>query len=301
MTGEGAQPADDRAALVAVTVAGVIAPARMSHDLPWVDRDGRPVVLPASGGIALGVHACDPVDRWLGDHLLPGLSIEDVSGAPAGAGPLHQLACIGDRVRDAAGRPLGVVSGKRGGLAPGFIAPQLVGVEVSDGRLGTLLPGDRVVLEALGRGLGFPGHPDVGVLNLAPRMLDRLPIAVRDGRLVVRVRATVPARAMGPGMGQDPWIGDIEIADAGTLEPSVALRFGDLVAVTDLDGRVSRYRRPGHVMVGVVSHGPSPVPGHGVGLTVVLSGPVTAIDIQLDDEASLAAAILDLAQEDLAT
>ena len=255
-------------------------------------------MLPGGGGIAIGVHAGDPVDAWHADHLMVGAAIEDPDGTPAVAGPLHQLACLGARVRDAGGRHLGVVAGKRGGLAPGFLPPQLVSVEVADRLLGGLLPGDRVVLEAVGRGIHLLDHPEVEVLNLAPVLLDHVPLEERGGGLVVRVRAVVPARAMGPGMGQDPWIGDIEIADAAALAPSVPLRFGDLVATADLDGRVARYRRPGHLTVGVVSHGPSPVPGHGVGLTVVLSGPSGALSVEVDDAASLADALVAMSQDE---
>ncbi|MFN8622650.1 MAG: DUF4438 domain-containing protein [Chloroflexota bacterium] len=293
---DGARPRDDREHLVRVAVAGQVAPARLGHDLPWTDVDGRPVVLPGNGGVAIGVHAGDPVDRWAGDHLMVGATIEDPEGNPAVAGPLHQLACLGDRVRLGDGTLLGVVAGKRGGLAPGFLPPQLVSVEAPDERLATLLPGVRVVLEAVGRGLSLSDHPDIGVLNLSPALLDRVPLALRDGALVARVRATVPARAMGPGMGQDPWIGDIEIADPTALSPAVALAYGDLVAICDLDGRVSRYRRPGHVAIGAVAHGPSPAAGHGVGLTVILSGPSAALSVELDDDASLASALHDLAR-----
>lgn len=285
---------------MAVTVAGLVAPARLAHDLPWVDTNGAPVMLPGGGGIALGVHVGDQVDRWHADHLMPGATIEDLQGAPASAGPLHLLACIGDRVRDGSGRPLGVVAGKRGGLAPDFIAPQLVSVEVPEARLAGVLPGARIILEALGRGLTLLDHPEVGVLNLSPRLLDRLPMAVRDASLIILVRAMVPARAMGSGMGQDPWVGGVEIADWTALDPQLRLRFGDLVAIADFDSLVSRYRRPGYLSIGVVSHGPSPVPGHGIGLTIVLSGPTSAMAIELDDDASLADAINDLAREDTA-
>ena len=125
----------------------------------------------------------------------------------------------------------------------------------------------------------------------------RLPCSMRCpskngvAKLVVPVRATTPARAAGPGMGQDSLDrrrrdrrSELTVGDAD-------LRFGDLVAVTDMDGRVSRFPRPGWVSVGVVSHGPSPIPGHGIGLTLLLSGPTRASRCGAQPTATLAAAL----------
>jgi hypothetical protein len=285
------RPVDDRDRLLAVAVAGRIAPARISVDISSVDSLGRPVLLPGNGGIALGVHVGDRAAEYLADHLMVGVSIEDEGDRPAVAGPLHQLACLGDVVRDAAAVPIGVIAGKRGGLAPGFVPPQLVAVETTDDRMEGLFPGDRVVLEAFGRGLSFPDHPDVAILNLSPTILDELALEETDGGLVISVRHVVPATAAGAGLGQDGWIGDIEIADAGALSDAVALRFGDLVAITELDGRVSRYPSSGWLSVGVVSHGPSLVPGHGIGLTLLLTGPAERVQLRRSAEGSLAKAL----------
>ena len=122
----------NRADLVAANITGRIAPPRIHPEAMNVDEQGRARPLPGTGGIALGVHAGDLATRWVADHLMPGASIEDAQATPAQPGALHLLSCIGNRVRDAAGRTIGVVAGKRGGLAPGAWAPQLVGVEVSN-------------------------------------------------------------------------------------------------------------------------------------------------------------------------
>ena len=292
------RPVDDRDGLLSVAVSGRIAPARIHVDPTAVDSRGRVSLLPGSGGISLGVHVGDLVMSYLADHLMVGLSIEDESETPAVAGPLHQLACLGNRVRDASGTGIGVVAGKRGGLAPGFMPPQLVSVEVPEARQGRLVPGERVVLEAIGRGLSLPDHPDVSLMNLSPDALDGLPLEVTSSGLEVPVRDLVPVTAAGAGVGQDPWIGDVEIADPGALHDPDGLRFGDLVAVTDMDGRVSRFPRIGWVSVGVVAHGPSPVPGHGVGLTLLLSGPDAVLKVRRSSAASLATALAKAASQE---
>jgi hypothetical protein len=48
---------------------------------------------------------------------------------------------------------------------------------------------------------------------------------------------------------------------------------GDLVAVSDLDVRYNMGYRRGWLTVGVVVHGASPMPGHGPGITPILTGP----------------------------
>ena len=199
--------------LVAVNVAGRVAPARFHPEVMAVDREGHHRLLPGTGGIALGVHAGDPVDRWVADHLMPGASIEDASGTPAVAGPLHLLSTIGNRVRDAKGNGVGVVAGKRGGLAPGFWAPQLVGVEISDAVAAGLMPEDRIVVETVGRGLRLLDHPEISLINLSPRLLQALPLTETAAGLQCRVSTTIAAELAGAGLGQDSWIGDIEIAD----------------------------------------------------------------------------------------
>ena len=266
--------------LVAVNVAGRVAPARFHPEVMAVDREGHHRLLPGTGGIALGVHAGDPVDRWVADHLMPGASIEDASGTPAVAGPLHLLSTIGNRVRDAKGNGVGVVAGKRGGLAPGFWAPQLVGVEISDAVAAGLMPEDRIVVETVGRGLRLLDHPEISLINLSPRLLQALPLTETAAGLQCRVSTTIAAELAGAGLGQDSWIGDIEIADRDGVAD---LHFGDLVAFLDIDSAVTRHYAPGSISIGIVSHGPSLAPGHGVGVTILLTGPASRLQAVVGD------------------
>lgn len=277
------RPADNRAALVRTAVVGRIAPPRFDIGLA-VDRQGRGVLLPGSGGVNLGVHAGDPVDGWDADHLIAGASVEEEGDNPAAAGPLHLLSCVGNRVRDAAGAPVGAVAAKRGGLGPNALPPTLLGIEVPDAVAARLAPGDRVVVEAVGRGLAFPQWPEIGLMNLSPALLDALPLRATADGIAVAVRRVGPARLAGSGLGTDGWVGDLEITGA---DAAAGLRFGDLVAFTDMDGRSGRFYRPGHVALGLVAHGPSPVPGHGVGVTLLIAGPAGRIALEVRDDAAL--------------
>jgi hypothetical protein len=281
------RPADNRASLIRTAVAGRVAPARLIAEMSGYDCEGRVSILPGCGGISIGVHAGDLIAGWIADHLMPGASAE-AEGDPAVPGAFHELACVGNRVRDGAGKFVGIVSGKRGGLVPGRIPPNLISVEAPDEQLGKIVPWDRLILEAEGRGLCFADIPEVGIFNLSPWALDKLPLRLENERLSCDVRAIIPSRMAGAGVGQSPWIGDVEIAGDEVLDGSLRdLRFGDLVAIDSMDGRVSRFHRPGHLTIGIVSHGPSVVPGHGPGLTVVLSGPTHALEALVVDTASI--------------
>ena len=291
---------DNRDRLVRASVAGCIAPPRIFHEVPPVDIDGRYFYLPAAGGIALGVHMGDRASHWLGDHLMPGASIEDEGNAPAVAGSLHLLSCIGNTVRGGAGRKVGMVSGKRGGMAPGFWPPQLVAVEVADDVARSLAPGDRIVVETHGRGLQLTDFPDVVLSNLSPAGLDLLPLSAKGNLLTCPVRAIARSECAGPGLGQDSWIGDLEISghslSAGSLSE---LCFGDLVAFSDIDSATTRYYRPGWVSIGLVSHGPSPAAGHGIGVTILLTAPDRLLRAEPGDGGSLGASLRRAAEQGL--
>jgi hypothetical protein len=268
------RPSDNRDDIVAVAVAGRVSDARISPELLWMDDSGRSCVLPGNGGVVLGLHVGDRIHDLEADHAMVGASIEDLSGDPGEPGALHLLSCLGNRVRDASGVALGVVAGKRGGLAPRAFPPSLVAVEATDKRLAALVPGERIVVEAEGRGLGFRDIPEISVANCSPRLLDHLPLQASRGMLEVAVKIIIPSRLAGPGLGQDVWIGDLEIVNRHYPALDLSeLRYGDLVAFQAIDSANNRFYRPGFVSIGVISHGPSKWPGHGPGATIVLSGP----------------------------
>jgi hypothetical protein len=282
---------DNRTQIVRTAVAGRIAPVRFHTETLNIDRNGRLTLLPGSGGINLDVHCGDPVDQWLADHLMVGASIEDAESLPASPGALHLLACLGNTVRDAAGRTIGVVAGKRGGLAPDFFPPNLVAVEMPDTVAELLKPSDRVVVEAYGRGLVLTDRTELVLANLSPSLLDAMPLREERDRLVVDVTAILPARVAGAGLGSDRWIGDLEITEMEPLIGNTAsLHFGDLVAFDGIDARTNRFFNPECVAIGAVAHGPSPAPGHGVGVTILMTGPRSVLQPQIDSSSGFGAA-----------
>jgi hypothetical protein len=95
------------------------------------------------------------------------------------------------------------------------------------------------------------------------------------------VRLSVPSQLAGNGIGRPAAGWDLDLQ----LDPAAAagLLLGDLVAVTGVDARWNMGYRRDWVTVGVIVHGGSPMPGHGPGITPILTGPATALRAVPDD------------------
>jgi hypothetical protein len=158
-----------------------------------------------------------------------------------------------------------------------------------------------VLVQTSGQGWRPAGIPaEVAVLNLDPGMLGALPVEVSaDGSTVTaRVRAVLPGKLAGNGIGRPAasWDLDLQLTsgDRSASLPDVLL--GDLIAVTDIDARYNMGYRRDWLTVGVVVHGASPLPGHGPGITPILSGPAGVLQPSPDPagHVGLTAALLQL-------
>jgi hypothetical protein len=175
------------------------------------------------------------------------------------------------RSGDAAGA-VGAVLGKRGGGQRVIaVFPQKV--------LASLRPGDHVAVTSRGQGATTP-VVGVSQLNVVPEALGPLGITVHGDAIEVRVRATLASRTIGNGIGRPMAMWDVDVQVNASDSATRGLCLGDLVAITDLDARYNAGYRKGFLSVGVVVHGASPQPGHGPGVTVVLSGPKEAFVVQ---------------------
>jgi len=266
---------------VAVNLLGLVEHPALGGSPYRIDRDGRPYVPAGDGGIVLGLQLGDSVFGLAADHAAPGACL--VHPDPASRHALASYACIGNqawvRTGQAAGAR-GAVLGQRG--EEGRV---IVGLGQAD--LARLRPGDEVAVRACGQGLRPPGLPaDVAIMNLDPGLLARLPVELPPSSppgddaaaVTVGVRMTVPSRLAGNGIGRPSvgWDLDLQLPPPGP-DGAGDLLLGDLVAVTDIDARYNMGYRRGWVTVGVVMHGTSPLPGHGPGITPILTGPAGSL------------------------
>ena len=276
---------------VAVNLLGVVEHPVLGDGPYRVDADGRPYLPVGDGGIVLGLQLGDSVFARSADHAAPGACL--VHPDPAARHALAIYSCIGNQVKVRTGHAAGargVVIGKRG--EEGRV---IAAFRPAD--LAAMRPSDEVTVRAAGQGGQPAGFPDgLTVLNIDPGLFEVLPMvrpaASADGPVRVGVRCSVPSKLVGNGLGRPAVSWDLDLQ----LPPEPDVLLGDFVAVTDIDARFNVGYRKGWVTVGIMVHGSSPLPGHGPGITPILTGPARTLDIHCDPagQVGLTAAMLKL-------
>lgn len=282
----------NRDELVMMTVLGE-ACSPLSAENPYrVGQDGKLRLLPGTGGITLSHRVGDPCVGLAADHVEPGVSIRHERRVRGGDGAnmaLQTYASVGNYAEVVSGRARGargVVTGKHGGVDTVLVDFPL---EV----MRRMAIGDRIQIYACGLGLRLLDHPEVAVMNAAPRLIARWGLKHGDGPLVAPVTHVVPAKLMGSGLGKSNTVRgdyDIQLFDQAVARRHRlnALRFGDLVAITDADTRYGRSYSGGHVTIGVVIHSESTVAGHGPGVVSLLTAQAPHLRWRLDPAANIA-------------
>lgn len=254
---------------VGVNLLGVVEHPSFGDSPYRTSADGAPYVPVGDGGLVLGVSLGDSVFGTGGDHVAPGACLMHQDQAARHALVLY--GCIGNRAEVRTGGAAGAegaVIGKRG--ESGRL---IVGFAQAD--LARMRPGDQVSVRSCGQGSRHPLLPEaVTGMNLDPSLLELLPVSVSGSVAEVGVRTMVPAKLAGNGLGRPAaaWDLDLQLAASDST-----LLLGDLVAISDIDARYNLGYRRGWLTVGVIVHGGSPLPGHGPGMTVILTGPASAL------------------------
>jgi hypothetical protein len=282
--------ATNRENLVMQSVAGKVTGAKI-HPRVWrVSAEGKPYLLPGTGGITYNFRIGDRCVGLQGDHVEPGVSIQnaDIDGKGMENTALNALTCVGNEARVVDGDAKGArgrVTGKHGGI-------EHVLIDFEPEVLEKLAVGDRIQIKAYGAGLELPGIPEVKVMNLSPDLLEVMNVTQRKGKLQVPVTHLIPAKVMGSGLGANQaYTGDydIQMFDESVVEQHGLknLRFGDIVAITDADCSYGRIFFEGAMTIGVVVHSASAVAGHGPGVTTLLTSRAGRIAPILKPDANL--------------
>lgn len=278
--------------LVKISVMGEIA-SPTTRSAYRITYDGKPVVLPGTGGITYNIRVGDPATGWQADHVEPGVSIENKENDPrfkqAANTSLNILSCVGNVASVVTGEAKGekgTVVGKHGGI-------EHVMVDFSEEVMDKLVIGDKMQVKAYGLGLELPDFPEVKVMNLDPGFLSKMKLQDQDGKLGIPVTHRVPAKIMGSGLGQSQSYSgdyDIQLFDEGTKEEYGldSLRFGDLVAILDADHSFGRIYKEGAVSVGIVVHSDCVISGHGPGVTTLFTSSNGMIEPKIDSDANIA-------------
>ncbi len=257
-----------------------------------ISSRGEPMVLPGVGGITYNVKVGDKAVGWVADHVEPGVSIKckekEMGSDDISNSGFNILSCIGNSARVISGEAkgaIGRVTGKHGGI-------EHVLVDYDDEAIEKLVIGDKVQIRGCGLGLRFIDHPEVGVRNISPDCLKRIPVEVKDGKLQIPVTHIVPASIMGSGLGsQHVYSGDYDIQ---MFDEEIVrnyglddIRLGDLVAIENADHTFGRIYQTGAVSVGVVVHTDCVTSGHGPGVTTIFTSTTGCITPVLNDKANI--------------
>lgn len=251
-----------------------------------VTHEGKPVILPSTGGISYNVKIGDCVYGLAGDHVEPGVSIrnEDVRESNA----LMTFACIGNEAKVVSGESKGAkgyVTGMHGGI-------EHVLVHFDEETLENLAIDDKIMVKSYGQGLKLEGFDDIHIMSIDPNLFEKLGIIEKDGKIQVPVVAKVPPYLMGSGIGSSSaYTGDYDIMTADFDEIKRLgldkLKFGDLVLLEDCDNTYGRGYLKGAVSIGVIVHSDCVTLGHGPGVTTIMVSKTPIIEGIIDENANI--------------
>ena len=189
--------------VVKISVIGEVVSPVMGASVYRVGAKGDLHILPGTGGITYNVRVGDLAVGWMGDHVEPGVSVENRvsdSRSPQGQSrALNVLSCIGNEalvVKGDAKGEKGVVVGKHGGI-------EHVMVDFQPETMEKLVIEDKIMIKAYGQGLQLLDIPEVKVFNVSPEFLEELNPVIHNDKLQVPVTHKVPAAIMGSGLGRD--------------------------------------------------------------------------------------------------
>ncbi len=279
--------------VVKISVIGEVVSPIMGAAIYRVGANGDLHILPGTGGITYNIRVGDSAIGWMGDHVEPGVSVENRvtdSRFPHGQSrALNVLSCIGNEARivngDAKGAK-GVVVGKHGGI-------EHVMVDFQPDVMEQLVIEDKIMVKAYGQGLQLLDLPEVKMFNVSPKFLDALDPKIEGGKLQVPVTHKVPAAIMGSGLGRAQVAsGDYDITmfceDTCEEHGLNDLCLGDIVAIMDSDQSYGRIYRRGSVSIGIITHSNSYIAGHGPGVTTLFTSTKGMIEPIIDGNSNVA-------------
>jgi hypothetical protein len=279
--------------VVKISVIGEVVSPTMGSGIYRIGADGDLHILPGTGGITYNIRVGDSAIGWMGDHVEPGVSVENRvsdSRSPQGQSrALNVLSCIGNEalvVKGDAKGEKGVVVGKHGGI-------EHVMVDFQPEIMEKLIIEDKIMIKAYGQGLQLLDIPEVKLFNVSPEFLEALDPKIENGKLQVPVTHKIPAAIMGSGLGRSHVASgdyDITMFCEETCEEHGLndIRLGDLVAIMDSDQSYGRIYRRGSVSIGVVTHSNSYIAGHGPGVTTLFTSTKGVIEPIIDEDSNIA-------------
>ena len=277
-------PSSNENNLIEMAVSGVITTPSVRPGQYIPHPDGQATLLPGMFGITYNVRCGDRAFGWAGDHVEPGVSIDDEAHSGRHHA-LHYLNCIGNEAMVTSG----MATGERG-IVVGEHARILV--QFSPEAHDIMAPGDQIQIMTKGQGLTLTDYPSIALKKLSPRLFHAMAITEAAGRLQVNVAMELPIRIMGSGaelnseyVDQDLMSGDRDLMAELGIE---RMRLGDLVAIRHADHHWGRSYRKNAVSICLCIHGDSIMTGHGPGILTLMTARDGNIDFTINPNANLA-------------
>jgi hypothetical protein len=277
-------PSNNENNLIEMAVSGVITTPSVRPGQYIPHPDGQATLLPGMFGITYNVRCGDRAFGWAGDHVEPGVSIDDDANSGRHHA-LHYLNCIGNEAMVTSG----MATGERG-IVVGEHARILV--QFSPEAHNIMAPGDQIQIMTKGQGLTLTDYPSIALKKLSPRLFHAMAITESAGRLQVNVAMELPIRIMGSGaelnseyVDQDLMSGDRALMAELGIE---RMRLGDLVAIRHADHHWGRSYRKNAVSICLCIHGDSIMTGHGPGILTLITARDGNIDFTINPNANLA-------------
>lgn len=276
----------NRDKLVKISVQGEVQHPGKNGDF-IVDGVGSGRVLPATGGICYNVKVGDCCMDLAGDHTEPGVTTSNTINDLKRNG-YSVYSCIGNEAKIITGDAKGSI-----GYVTGEHDLCNVLIYFDSETLEKMTLDDKVLVKGYGQGLKLLDYPDVHVMNIDPDLFEKLGIEEKDGKLIVPVAKKIPSYLMGSGVGAgSPYRSDYDIMtqDEKTIKELGLddLRFGDIVLLEDCDNMYGRCYFEGATTIGVVVHGNCYKPGHGPGVTTIISTRLPIIEGVIENNANIA-------------
>lgn len=255
-----------------------------------VTHDGRSVCMPGTGGLTYNVKVGDSVYGFVGDHIEPGVSsTASPDKREQGVNLSYNFySCVGNTAKLISGEAkgsTGTVIGTHGGC-------EHVMIDFPHEVLEQMTHEDKIQVRSHGVGLKLDDYPRVLIHSLDPGLLHKLNIKEENNVLKFPVTGKVPAELMGSGLGRnDSFKADFDImtSDWEYIEELGLdkLRFGDFVAIMDYKSFHGWSFKRGAVTIGIVVHSDSYSPGHGPGVTTLITSLHGEIEPVLDPNANI--------------
>ncbi len=275
----------NKSSIVKISVQGEIQHPGKRQDF-ITDGKGMANVLPATGGICYNVKVGDCCMNLAGDHIEPGVTTANNISEPKCSG-YSIYSCIGNEAKVITGDAKGSI-----GYVTGEHDLSHVLIYFDEEALEKMTLDDKVLVKGYGQGLKLLDYPDVHVMNIDPDLFEKMGIEEKDGKIIVPVAKKIPAYLMGSGIGASSAHRsdyDIMTQDINTIKELGLddLRFGDIVLLENCDNTYGRCYYKGASTIGVVIHGNCLKPGHGPGVTTIMSSRKSIIEGVVDKNANI--------------